>query len=104
MQLMDSVAVSRTRSCTDKLGSSWEREKAHRAAKRYDDDGHGSNVGNGTAAACCCYYGDDPPPPPTNDQTSNDKEKRRGAKLLTALVHVKPDGHGAPRCFQPIIT
>ena len=43
-------------------------------------------------------------PPPTNDQTSNDKEKRRGAKLLTALVHVKPDGHGAPRCFQPIIT
>ena len=43
MQLMDSVADEKnnySRSCANKFGGGWEREKVQRAAKRYDDDGH----------------------------------------------------------------
>ena len=54
-----------------------ESHEAQRAAKRYDDDGHGKDVGLRTAAACRCHYGGESASP-TNEQTSNDKEKRLG--------------------------
>ena len=51
----------RIRSCADKLGNGWEKEKVQRTAKRYDDDGHGKDVGLRllllAAGACCCYCG-----------------------------------------------
>ena len=37
--------VSKIRSCADELGCGWERNKVQRTAKRYDDDGHGEDVG-----------------------------------------------------------
>ena len=37
--------ASRIRSCADKLGCGWERDEVQRTAKRYDDDGHGEDVG-----------------------------------------------------------
>ena len=36
--------LSGIRSCADKLGGGWERDKVQRTAKRYDDDGHGKGV------------------------------------------------------------
>ena len=37
--------VSSIRSCADKLGGGWERDKIQRTAMLYDDDGHGKYVG-----------------------------------------------------------
>ena len=34
-----------SRSCSDKLGGGWGRDKVQRATKRYDDDGHSRDVG-----------------------------------------------------------
>ena len=50
--LMDSVTDRKrelhfcdSRSCANKLGGGWEREKAQRAAKCYDDSGHIKVIG-----------------------------------------------------------
>ena len=47
MQLMDSVADRNnySRSCANKLGGVWERDKVQRVAKHYDDDGHSKVIG-----------------------------------------------------------
>ena len=37
--------VSGIRSCADKLGGGWERDKVQRTAKLCDDDGHRKDVG-----------------------------------------------------------
>ena len=37
--------IRRIRDCAEKLGGGWERDKAERTAKLYDDDGHGIDVG-----------------------------------------------------------
>ena len=42
--------VNRSRSCADKLGGGWERDTVQRTTKRYDDDGHGRDVG---LRLCC---------------------------------------------------
>ena len=48
MQLLGSWIrwlVGRIRCCDDKLGGGWERDVVQRTAKRYDDYGHGKDVG-----------------------------------------------------------
>ena len=53
MQLLDSVADRKNhgRSCANKLGGSWEREKIQRAVKRYHDDGDSKVIGLRLVAA-----------------------------------------------------
>ena len=78
------------------------------ASKRDKGDGHNKVIWFETAATCCCYHGGEGAPP-TNEHTPNDKETtivycRSGAKMLPALRRVKPDGYGAPLCFQTVKT
>ena len=37
--------VSRIRSCADKLGNGWDKDEVQRTAKRFDNNGHGKDVG-----------------------------------------------------------
>ena len=80
--------VSSIRSCADKLGGGWERDKIQRTAMLYDDDGHGKYVGLRLLLLAAVIMAARALPPQTNRQTSNDKEKRHGAKVLEALCCV----------------
>ena len=85
-------------SCANKLGGGWEREKAQRAAKRYDEDGQDKDIGARLlllAAAIIAARA----LPPQNEHVSNDKEKGHEEKILAALRRVEPDGYGAPYNF-----
>ena len=93
--------ASRIRTCTDKLGGSWERDKAHRRAKLYDDDGHGKEVGLRLLLLAIVVMAARAVPP-TNEHTSNDKEKSHGAKILAALRRTTTWSSIA--CFQRVYT
>ena len=95
--------VSRIISRANKLGGGWERDQVQRAAKRYDDDGHGKYIGSRLLLLAAVIMAARAPPP-TKEQTSNHKDKRRGAKILAALHRVEPEAFGAPHNFQPIET
>ena len=59
------------RSCANKLGGGWEREKVKRAAKRYDDDGHSKYIGLGLLLLAAVIMAAKALPP---QHASNDKE------------------------------
>ena len=92
--------VSRIRSCADKLGGGWERDKLRRTAKGYDGDRHGEYVGVKLLLHAAVIMAARALTPQTNRQTSDDREKRHGAKILAALRRLRI--RSAIVCFQPI--
>ena len=69
MQLMDSVADEKnnySRSCANKFGGGWEREKVQRAAKRYDDDDHNKVIRLRLLLIAAVNMAAKALPPPTN--------------------------------------
>ena len=63
-----------SRSCANKLGGGWEREKVQRAAKRYDEgDGHSKVIGLRLLLLAAVIMAAKSAPP-TNEHMSNDKE------------------------------
>ena len=86
--------VSRIRSCAVKRGGGREKNKTQRTAKRYDDDGHGKDVGLRLLAACCCYYVGESASPQTNRYrtTTESGTGRKRSQLCVMYVY------GAPLC------
>ena len=58
--------VDRTRSCADKLGGGRENNTVQRAAKRYDDDGDGKDMGLRLSLLAAVMMAARPLPPQTN--------------------------------------
>ena len=60
--------VSSIRSCADKLVGGWERDQVQRTAERYDDDGHGKDVGSRLLALAAVIMVSESASPQTNRQ------------------------------------
>ena len=76
-----------------------------RAAKRYDDDGHGKVIGlRLLLLAASIMAAKALLPQPNIRQTTKRLSCRYEVKILAALRRVRPDGYGSPWCFQPIKT
>ena len=88
--------VSRIRSCADKLGGGWERDKAERTAKLYDDDGHGIDVGLRLLPLAAVIMAARVLPPQTNRRRMTKKRGTRGENTHSQLCVVKR--YGAPLC------
>ena len=96
---MDSAADRKNDSsiCTNTLVGGWEREKIHRAAKGYDDDGHSKVIGLRLLLLAAVIMVAKALPPQTNvRQMTKRLYCRHGAKILAALRRLKPDGYGGP--------
>ena len=93
-----------SRSCAKKLGGGWERDKAQRAAKRYDDDRHSKYMSLRLLLLYAVVVEAKALPLQTNLRymTKSQVSCRYGANVLAALSRVEPDEHGPPWCFQHI--
>ena len=93
------------RSCANKFGACWERQKVQRTAKRYDDDSYGNVIGLGLMLFAAVNMTAKALPAQTNIRQMTERlQWRYGAKILEALRGVNQDGYGAPWCFQPMKT
>ena len=80
--------LSGIRSCADKLGGGWERDKVQRTTTHYDDDGDGKDVGLGLMLLAAVIMAAKALPPQPNRRPMT-KEKRRGATKLATLRRVR---------------
>ena len=71
-----------------KLGGGWESDELHRTAKRYDDDGHGKDIGLRLLLLAAVIMAARALPSQTNRRRLT-KEKRHGAKILADLRRVR---------------
>ena len=85
-----------SRSCGNKLGGGWERDKVHRAAKRHDDGGHIKVNGLRLLLLAVAIMAAKTPPQTNTRQTTKRLQCRYGAKILVALRRVKPNGYRVP--------